>query len=248
MALPARDENQDAAGPCRHASSIVSIRPMSQPSLPNGHAPPMIEARPVEVEGTPPEQRLQPFVIERVAGDHKGRGGGYADCEVFRENLPDYIHACKLHPIDHRGQFDIANATSLRAFSDDAMTPRRCCKSSTARCPPNPTAGCQLAGQPQRDLGARHCRYLPTGRRRGHQTADDFAQRLVQPGEASGMTSLNRATLALGFDDRCWRRRRRRPTRTADGPRSGARQRPRRFPRMGCVHWPPAGSRASLPR
>jgi hypothetical protein len=61
MALPARDENQDTAGPCRHASSIVSIRPMSQPSLP------MIEARPVEVEGTPPEQRLQPFVIERVA-------------------------------------------------------------------------------------------------------------------------------------------------------------------------------------
>jgi hypothetical protein len=94
----------------------------------------MIEARPVEVEGTP-EQRLQPFVIERVAGDHKGRGGRYADCEVFRENLPDYIHVRKLHPIDHREQLDIANATSLRAFSDDAMTPRRCCKSSTARCP-----------------------------------------------------------------------------------------------------------------
>jgi hypothetical protein len=35
----------------------------------------------------------------------------------------------------------------LRAFSDNAMTPRRCCRSSTARCPPNPTAGRQFAGR-----------------------------------------------------------------------------------------------------
>jgi hypothetical protein len=53
-APPARDENQDAAAPAGHASSIVSIRPMSRPSPTNGHAPPMIEARPVEVEGIDP--------------------------------------------------------------------------------------------------------------------------------------------------------------------------------------------------
>jgi hypothetical protein len=27
--------------------------------------------------------------IERVADDHKGRGGGYADCDVLRKNLSD---------------------------------------------------------------------------------------------------------------------------------------------------------------
>jgi hypothetical protein len=44
--------------------------------------------------------RLQPVVIERVAGDHKGRRGGDADREVFRENLPNYIHARE--PPPHR--------------------------------------------------------------------------------------------------------------------------------------------------
>jgi hypothetical protein len=84
--------------PAGHASSIVSIRPMSHPSLPNGHAPSMNERGQLRSNGS--EQRLQPVVIERVAGDHKGRGGGYADCEVFCENLPDYVHARKLPPID----------------------------------------------------------------------------------------------------------------------------------------------------
>jgi Resolvase, N terminal domain len=126
-------------------------QPLCQPgvsigqALPNGHAPSMNERDQLRSNGSTPEQRLQPVVIERVAGDHKGCGGGYADCEVFRENLPDYIHARKLPPSTHRGQLDIANATSLRAFSDDAMTPRRCCKSSTARCPPNPSESHPIA-------------------------------------------------------------------------------------------------------
>jgi len=62
-------------------------------------------------------------------------------------------------------------------------------------------AGRQLASRPQRDLGARNHCDLPAGRRLGHQTTDDFAQRFVQLREASGMAGLNCAALALGLDD-----------------------------------------------
>jgi hypothetical protein len=54
-APPAREENRDAAAPAGHASSIVSIRPMSRPSpTQRARAAHDREARPVEVEGIDP--------------------------------------------------------------------------------------------------------------------------------------------------------------------------------------------------
>jgi hypothetical protein len=64
------------------------------------------------------------------------------------------------------------------------------------------TAGHQFSGQPQRDFGARHYRYPPTGRRLGHRTSDDFAQRTCPAWRGVRDDESNRATLALGFDDR----------------------------------------------
>ena len=71
----------------------------------------------------------------------------------------------------HRGQLDIANATSLRAFSDHAMTPRRCCKSSTAKCPPSPSESHPIAFRSRPDgdaLQGPRVAAIPLRGRRSH--------------------------------------------------------------------------------
>jgi hypothetical protein len=74
---------------------------------------------------------LQPVVVERVVSDHKGPGGCDTDCEEPRQNSSEYIHFSALSTTPSPGRSHADNATSLGAFSDDAMAVHQCCKSST---------------------------------------------------------------------------------------------------------------------
>jgi hypothetical protein len=56
-------------------------------------------------------------------------GGDDTDCEEPRQNSSEYIHSVPLHQLRERSHAD--NATSLGAFSDDAMAAHQCGKSST---------------------------------------------------------------------------------------------------------------------
>jgi hypothetical protein len=74
---------------------------------------------------------LQPVVVERVVSNHKGPGGCDTDCEEPRQNSSEYIHFSAPSTTPSPGGSHADNATSLGAFSDDAMAAYQCCKSST---------------------------------------------------------------------------------------------------------------------